>query len=31
VISAGIALSGCIITGAGVLAPAGLRSADYPV
>jgi predicted MFS family arabinose efflux permease len=31
VISAGIALSGCIITGVGVLAPARLRPADYPV
>jgi predicted MFS family arabinose efflux permease len=31
VISAGIALSGCIITGAVVLAPARARQADYPV
>ncbi len=31
VISAGIALSGCIITGVIALAPARLRPADYPV
>ncbi len=31
VVSAGIALSGCLITGTAVLAPARLRPADYPV
>lgn len=31
VISAAIALSGCIVTGVAVLAPARLRPADYPV
>jgi len=31
VISGGIALSGCIITGVAVLAPARLRPANYPV
>jgi predicted MFS family arabinose efflux permease len=31
VLSAGIALSGCLITGIVVLAPARLRQANYPV